>query len=368
MRIAGSIVLPSLVAIGLAVVSSSENPLASQMLSQADVSQLQSKAKAGDAAAQFDLGRAYENANGVPQDDGEAFKWYRLSAEQGNAAAQNNLGIMFQLGHGVEKDKKESVEWFRKAAKQENPNACFNLGAAYYNGEGVGIDDSAAYTWFLLAQEFGSQSGADAVTRTRNEKPDDLVKKELDTGAFERIGDMYANGNGLPKNPAKALVWYRRAGDTGSPKMMVKLAGILLNRSTDATSTAEAMQLCENAAKAHFGHGEYCMGFLYLKGLGANRDLPKAAKFFREALDHDVPMAAWQLGEMYWNGEGFVLDKALGYQYMNIAFRFQLPGAKEEEERMGKQLTPAQLKKAERNADDWIRQHAALRISNGTTN
>ena len=40
-------------------------------------------AEQGDAAAQHTLGIMYANGLGVPQDDAEAVRWYRLAAEQG---------------------------------------------------------------------------------------------------------------------------------------------------------------------------------------------------------------------------------------------------------------------------------------------
>ena len=35
----------------------------------------------------------YASGEGVPEDDKEAVKWYRLAAEQGYAQAQYNLGL-----------------------------------------------------------------------------------------------------------------------------------------------------------------------------------------------------------------------------------------------------------------------------------
>ena len=52
-------------------------------------------AEQGDADAQFNLGVAYATGRGVPQDDAETVRWYRLAAEQGNASAQANLGFMY---------------------------------------------------------------------------------------------------------------------------------------------------------------------------------------------------------------------------------------------------------------------------------
>jgi len=132
---------------------------ASKPLPATEVSQLQTRAEAGDPVAQLNLGKIYDDGNGVPQSDDLAAKWYRAAAEKGNAAAQSNLGLMYRSGRGVAQDKVEAVNWYRKAAKQRYPNAMFNLGSAYYNGDGVGIDDITAYAWFLLAENFGSPPG-----------------------------------------------------------------------------------------------------------------------------------------------------------------------------------------------------------------
>jgi TPR repeat protein len=46
-------------------------------------------AEQGDASAQFNLGLMYDNGEGVPENDIEAVKWYRLAAQQGYAKAQS---------------------------------------------------------------------------------------------------------------------------------------------------------------------------------------------------------------------------------------------------------------------------------------
>ncbi len=46
------------------------------------------RAEQGDANAQHGLGLMYATGLGVPQDDAEAMRWFRLVAEQGNATAQ----------------------------------------------------------------------------------------------------------------------------------------------------------------------------------------------------------------------------------------------------------------------------------------
>ena len=58
-------------------------------------------AEAGDAESQFNRGVLYANGRGVPQDDAEAVRLYRLAADQGHASAQFNLGVMYANGNGT---------------------------------------------------------------------------------------------------------------------------------------------------------------------------------------------------------------------------------------------------------------------------
>ena len=89
---------------------------------------LRVRAEAGDAEAQFNLGVLYNNGDGVPQDDAEAVRWYRLAADQGYADAQYNLGVMYATGEGVPQDDAEALRWYRLAADQGHAGAQHNLG------------------------------------------------------------------------------------------------------------------------------------------------------------------------------------------------------------------------------------------------
>ena len=72
-------------------------------------------AEQGDADAQTNLGLMYRFGRGVPQDDKEAVRWYRLAAEQGFASAQNNLGQMYADGRGVTQDYVQAHMWVNLA-------------------------------------------------------------------------------------------------------------------------------------------------------------------------------------------------------------------------------------------------------------
>ena len=75
-------------------------------------------AEQGNAQAQYRLGFLYRHGQGVPQDNGEAFHWYRKAADQGNAAAEYGVGYMYSKGLSVPQDYTEADRWRRKAAEQ----------------------------------------------------------------------------------------------------------------------------------------------------------------------------------------------------------------------------------------------------------
>ena len=77
--------------------------------------ELVERAEAGDADAQLNLGYMYDHGDGVPENDVEAVKWFRLAADQGHATAQTNLGYAYFFGNGVPKDDVESYARFNVA-------------------------------------------------------------------------------------------------------------------------------------------------------------------------------------------------------------------------------------------------------------
>jgi hypothetical protein len=83
-------------------------------------------ASAGDAKAQYMLAQKYYNGDGIPKNDAEALKWYRLAAEQGYAAAQFNLGLMYAKGKDVAKNDVEAYFWWNLAAAQGHDDAKYN--------------------------------------------------------------------------------------------------------------------------------------------------------------------------------------------------------------------------------------------------
>jgi S1-C subfamily serine protease len=120
----------------------------------------------GNPWAQWNLGEAYEDGRGVPQDMAEAVRWYRLVADRGLSGAQYKLGEIFYDAQNYA----PAESWFRLAADQGLVGAQYNLGSMYANGQGVPQNDVEAYKWWSLAAAQGDSGAA---------KNRDIVRSEM---------------------------------------------------------------------------------------------------------------------------------------------------------------------------------------------
>jgi uncharacterized protein len=188
---------------------------------------------------------------------------------------------------------------------------------------------------------------------------------DLESDAFEQIGDMYELGADLPKSHSDAVSWYRKGAEKGNAKIQVKLATVLLNQK-GPIDYSEVRSLCQEAFNHNSSSGAYCLGMLYQKGLGLPRDSAQAAKWFTKAADMGHSRAMLQLGEMHLKGEGVKQDNVAAYEYIHIAASLGLLEANEENDRLGHELSAKDLKKAQVKISEWVRTHHPLVLFDNT--
>lgn len=177
----------------------------------------------------------------------------RLFPTNGNAAAQRFKGIYYLGGSGDgTPNYVEAAKWFRKAADQND------------------------------------------------------VFSEL------CLGDLYADGNGVPRDYIEALKWYRKAADQG------------------------------NAV------AQYNLGCYYEFGKGVAKDVVEAAKWFRKAADQGNAAAQYSLGYCYCNGQGIEADAVEGYKWCNLASAQGIEPAKKILTILEQKITPEQIAEAQR--------------------
>jgi TPR repeat protein len=149
------------------------------------------RAKAGDATAQYDVGVLYARGDGLVQDYASAATWFHAAAAQGNVAAEYNLGVMYQRGLGVTPDETAALNWYRSAADQNHPSAQFNLALDYADGNGTKQDFATAARWYRRAADQGLMP------------------------AMVNLAILYEEGNGVDRSLIDAYAWYVIAGECG---------------------------------------------------------------------------------------------------------------------------------------------------------
>ncbi|HZE68849.1 MAG TPA: tetratricopeptide repeat protein [Pyrinomonadaceae bacterium] len=103
------------------------------------------------ALAQSNLGVLYRDGRGVPRNEEEVVKLFRLAAGQGLSEGQYNLGVSYDEARGVTRNYAEAVKWYQLAAAQGMAQAQYNLAASYANGQGVATNYVQSYVWLTLA-------------------------------------------------------------------------------------------------------------------------------------------------------------------------------------------------------------------------
>jgi len=107
------------------------------------------------------LGQFFLTGTTIPQNLGEAMKWYLLAAENGDREAQSELAFLYFTGRGGERNVEKSFFWYEKSALQGLAVAQYSLGIMYYSGNGAKeADIIKAYAWISLA---AAQNHADAL-------------------------------------------------------------------------------------------------------------------------------------------------------------------------------------------------------------
>ncbi|MBU2628012.1 MAG: sel1 repeat family protein, partial [Proteobacteria bacterium] len=79
------------------------------------------------------------------------------SANLGDSHAQYNLGVMYKKGMVVEKDLFKSFNWFDMAARQNLPEALFMVGNEYEYGNGVTKNTATAMMYYKKAAGLGEK-------------------------------------------------------------------------------------------------------------------------------------------------------------------------------------------------------------------
>ncbi|HVI87005.1 MAG TPA: tetratricopeptide repeat protein [Dongiaceae bacterium] len=170
-------------------------PDAGKSLSHAYVAALK-----GYAPAQSFLGNHYERALKVPGNLELSLRWYRFAAMQGEPVGSARLAVAL-LERQTPQDFTEALDILNRCAQPVGEDAAYRpvdskggapcqsaLGFVYLQGMGgVPVDLDQAVRWFQRAAD------------------------QQQSHAEDQLAALYDQGKGVPKDPAQADYWHRRA-------------------------------------------------------------------------------------------------------------------------------------------------------------
>ncbi len=118
------------------------------------VIRLAARAHAGDAAAAYALGCAYEQGDHLPAKDTEAAHWIARAADR-VPDARIHLGILYLHGRGIEPNAAEAFRLFSKAAEAGDVRGEYHRGLCYLQAQGVLRDPERAIHCLEMAARAG---------------------------------------------------------------------------------------------------------------------------------------------------------------------------------------------------------------------
>jgi TPR repeat protein len=147
------------------------------------------------------------------------------------------------------------------------------------------------------------------------------IDEKNDPKAMTLLGELYADGLGVPNDDKKAEEWYRLAAARGDREAMFALAMFRLTGRGAPQNRPEAVKLLSDAAKLGHIVASYDLALLYLEGQMLPQDFGRAAELMKMAADAGNPQAQYALATFYKDGRGVKQDVQESTRWLGLAAR-----------------------------------------------
>jgi len=180
-----------------------------------------------------------------------------------------------------------------------------NIAARYYSARTIQVDDQHIGTAYLsgsvvyfLKVRLDRVAASDPLAEwtAKAEKGDPTAQYEL--------ARRYAGGQGVAKDEAKALAWFRKAAAQGHTPAEVSLGSIYAHGFGVPQDWAESIRWYRLAASKGDTTAQHNLGLDYAHGHGVDLDPRQGASWFRKAAEQGHARAQFNLGELYEAGKG----------------------------------------------------------------
>ncbi len=265
-------------------------------------------------AAQYNLGIAHMEGDGVLVDKPKAFKWFKEAAERGSAKEYWRLRLCYDEGQGVAKNPEEAFRWFMKAANKGHLTSQVRTGLSYIEGKGVEEDEPKGHAWLFVAAANGWEGGENF---------------EKSMGEFLE-GKQIEEAQELAQQMMKANT--DLAGDNNFPP-----------KEEEQPPSEESEASVREAAESGHVESMFLMGALYRDGWCVNKDSEQAARWFNLAARQGDGSSAFCLSVMYRYGQGIEQDRVVANVWATVAFAKRIERAGEILLMLNEELTEEEI-------------------------
>ncbi|CAM4381225.1 MAG: hypothetical protein LEGION0398_MBIBDBAK_01086 [Legionellaceae bacterium] len=242
-------------------------------------------AQKGHAIGQFHLGLCYYHGKGVKYDDQKTVYWIKKSADQGDVYAQYALGDFYLMGEITDKNEELGIFYKKKAAEQGLAIAQIDLARCYATGYGVERNDKVAFDYYLSAADSNKSY------------------------AIYQVGSYLLTGrSGIPRNPILAFPWFLKAAELQDGDGQAQTAYLYLIGIGTEKNLSEGIKWALEAVKQKNAHGYYVIAMAYLKGLGITQNGALAYKYMKLSAENGYVDAQYELGILLLEGNRFLTD------------------------------------------------------------
>jgi TPR repeat protein len=135
---------------------------------EALIARYRAAAEHGEAWGQYNLAVTYSNGEKLPKDKALAAFWYRRAAEHGDIPSMQFLGDLLAGGHGIEPNYLEAVRLYKLVADSGHTYSAmaeYSLGEMYAEGKGIPRDLDEAIKYWKRASGHGWDLAATKLER-----------------------------------------------------------------------------------------------------------------------------------------------------------------------------------------------------------
>lgn len=234
----------------------------------------------------------YRDTGDREQDYITAYNYYFEIAEKDDCEIKCNLGIMYRMGKGVKRDFQKALYWFTKASEEGYEKAKYQIGHMYEYGEGVKQNYLKALDYYI---EVGKPISKNTIDKYKE------IAENGDSELQYKLGYMYENGIGVPKNSKSAFYWYENAANNGIRDANNKLAWFYYCGKSVTKNIDKAIDLLSEHAEIGDASTQCLLANIYEFD---ECDYENALKWYEKASAKGDCHATHNLALLYFEGEG----------------------------------------------------------------